>query len=214
MGDTAIKSFSDSIINTLSGSLGIWYIIILNAFGVLAIFLKTAEFQFKKRIIIQLLATFANCCWIAYFALQGDLVSAIANTLGVIKMIVFTQKGKKKWANGLHWLLIFAGLQIALGVLTFRSWHDAFPIIGGVLDVCAYYCLSQKRYRYFALASIAFWVLNGIFKLYYIALVNDVLALISSIIGIIRFELLMKKADKVQDENTNQTQTETQTKTA
>ena len=39
----------DDMVQFLSTNMGIWYVILFNAFGVLAILTKVSEYQFKKR---------------------------------------------------------------------------------------------------------------------------------------------------------------------
>ena len=56
----SMAEFSEKMVNALDANLGIWYLIILNAFGVLAIILKVIEYQIKKRSLMMVIATFAN----------------------------------------------------------------------------------------------------------------------------------------------------------
>ena len=92
----AIADLSSALVTNLK-TLGVWYGIILNAFGVIAILFKVTEFQFKTRSIILTFALLASTFWICYFIFYGDLVSAIVNLVCVIQGVVFLQREKHAW---------------------------------------------------------------------------------------------------------------------
>ena len=125
-------------------TLGIWYLIILNAFGVVAIIFKVVEYQLKSRKIILLFAVASFLCWIFYFLLQGDFVSALINLVCVIQLLVFLQREKYKWANSIWWMIGFFILQLILGILTFKNWHDVFAVLAGVSATVAYFVMNKK----------------------------------------------------------------------
>ncbi len=190
----SIADISSAMVHNLQ-SLGVWYYIILNAFGVIAILLKVTEFQLKKRSIILTFALFASICWTCYFIFYGDFVSALVNIICVVQGIIFLQRGKKKWATSKFWLYFFIATQVTLGIIFFKIWHDVFPIVAGVLNVLCYFALNQKTYRLFGFLTLSFWVLNSAFKFYPIALANDVFGVISAFVSIIRYDILKKSKE-------------------
>lgn len=196
----SVTQFSNDIVNTLSTSLGVWYLIIVNAFGVLSIILKVTEFQCKNRKYIFLFATSSACCWIFYFALQGDFVSALVNFVCAIQMLVFMQRGKHKWADSIWWMIAFLVIQLAFSIFTFKTWTDIFALVGGLLTTVVYFVVNQKTYRALAFVSLLCWIFNGIFKGYVIALLNDSFGAVSALVGIIRFDVLGNKKQNVQPE--------------
>ena len=113
-------------------------------------------------------------------------------------MFVFMQKGKKKWADSIWWMVIFLGIQLFLGVFTFKEWHDIFALFGGMLTTLVYFVMDQKKYRLLAFISLLSWVLNGVFKGYVIALINDASGATSALVGILRFDVLEKKKKETQ----------------
>ncbi|MBO7214472.1 MAG: YgjV family protein [Clostridia bacterium] len=183
----AIADSLSAMVNSLK-TLGVWYYVILNAFGVIAILLKVTEFQFKKRSTILTFALLASTCWIFYFILYGDLVSAIVNFVCIVQGYVFLCREKYKWANSKLWFFFFLVVQITLGIIFFKVWHDIFPIIAGVFNVIAYFVMNKTQYRFFGLCCLIFWVLNSAFKFYPIALANDVFGSISAFVSIVRYD--------------------------
>jgi len=180
----------------MDANLGIWYYIILNAFGVIAIILKVTEVQLNNRKTILTFATFAALCWTFYFGLNFDFASTISCFLAVVQLLVFSKRGKYKWASSIFWLFFFLILQIVLGVLTFTSWRSIFPILAGSLCVFAYFVMDENKYRIFILIYACFWLMNSIFNLYIIALLSDTFCFVSASIAIIRYNVLGKNKKK------------------
>ena len=186
-------ALSELITTTLTNALGNWYAVLFNAFGILAMLVKVCEFQLKTRNKIIIFATVASSCWFTYFVLQGDFTSAISNFVLMVQGIIFYQRGKHKWANSFAWLFVFLATQVVFGILTFKSALDLFPIFGGSLCTIAYYVMQEKRYRVVIIVATALWLLNSITKGYLLATINDASCFISAIIGLVRFNLPIKK---------------------
>ena len=180
-----MKAFMDA-------NLGIWYYIILNAFGVIAIILKVTEVQLNNRKTILTLATFAALGWTFYFGLNFDFASTASCLLATVQLLIFSGRGKHKWANSIFWLFFFLVLQITLGVLTFTSWKSIFPIFAGVLCVFAYFVMDESKYRIFILFYALGWFMNSILNLYVVALISDSFCFISAVIAIVRYNILGK----------------------
>ena len=189
----SMSGMSADIVKALNDNLGIWYTIILNAFGVVAIIFKVSEYQFKTRKFILLFALSASICWVIYFALQGDFVSAIVSLGGTAQYLVYMQRGKYRWADSWLWLVVFLTYQGAFGIITFNKWQDIFAVLAGLFGAVAYFVTNKKLYRTLSLFSLLFWVTNSIFKFYIVAFLNDSFATVSVIIAIIRYDLLKKK---------------------
>jgi hypothetical protein len=190
----SVTQFSDNLVSILSNSLGIWYLIILNAFGVIAICCKVCEYQLRGRKTIFLLAMSSQTLWVLYFVCQGDFISAIASGISFVSVLIFSQREKHAWARSVLWLIFFLALQGALTVFTFKTWRDLFALSAGVLGVFAYYTLDLKKYRFLSLFYALSWLCNSIFKMYPIALASDAFSTISVSIGIYRYDIKKQKS--------------------
>lgn len=187
----AIADISSAMVENLM-TLGVWYYVILNAFGVVAIILKVTEFQLNNRSVILTFALSAAACWVAYFILQGDFVSALTCAIGVVQGLIFLQRGKHKWADSKFWLFFFLIIQITSGVIFFKEWHDIFATLAGVFNVLAYFVLDKKKYRLLGFICLFWWVMNSAFKFYPIAFANDLFGCISAFVAIIRYDVIKK----------------------
>ncbi|MBR2498092.1 MAG: YgjV family protein [Clostridia bacterium] len=184
----SLPVLGETIVNGLIGSLGmVWFQILINSIGVMAILVKVVESQSKKRKIIILLAIINFLLWITYFVLNGNLTAATVNSISLVQAIIFLQREKHKWANSKFWLFLFVSAQIVASFFTWNGPFSLFSIAGGILTTIAYYVLDVKLYRYFFLALMLFWVGNGIVYFYPIALIHDVFGVISISIAIIRY---------------------------
>ncbi|MBQ8426626.1 MAG: YgjV family protein [Clostridia bacterium] len=194
----------------LSETLGIWYLIILNAFGVMAVIIKTTELQLKSRKMILIFALMANISWIFYFGLQGGFSSAITFVVSIMQVIVFSFREKQKWANSKIWLVVFIALQLLAWYITKKSWYDVLPVIAGVLSVFAYFVFDEDKYRILIFIYALVWIANSTVNFYIVSLISDLSCLISSIIAIIRYNVLKthKRLDKQSNSEVSEKNTE------
>lgn len=196
----SLSALGSDVVNGLIGSLGnLWYQVLINFIGAVAILIKVTETQNKTRSRIVLFAILNYILWITYFVLNGNFTAAIVNTISCVQAVIFLQRGKHKWANSIVWLFLFLSLQIGASFFTWQSPFSLFSICAGCLSTIAYYVLNEKIYRYFFLALILLWIGNGIVYFYPIALIHDVFAAVSITIAIIRYNFKGEKPKKQQD---------------
>lgn len=171
----------------LAASMGIWYYVLIYGIGALAMTLSVIAFQFKKRVTILLSNFLGQSCWVAYFLLQNDPVSAVVCGLSAIMLALFAKKEQWKWAAGHISIALFILLFSGISLVTFRTWSDVFPLLAGVFAVIANSRTTEKRLRQFSLLWCLFWLLNSTFKLYPVALANDLLCTVSTVVALIRY---------------------------
>ena len=202
----SINNMFDGFVNFLDSNLGIWYIVLINIFGVLAIVTKLTEYQFKKRIVRSIICFTAGLWWLFYFVLQGETVSSLANLVSMLQVLVFMQREKHEWAKSKIWLFVFLSLNLVICILGFKVWHDIFPPLAGIFGAIAYFVIDEKTYRYFALFNVVFWLSNSIAKMpmTVLALICDSTCTVSALIGLKRFynRKKIEKASEQQIDNT------------
>lgn len=188
------------IVNNLNNTLGIWYLIILNAFGVIAIICKIIEYQVKKRTTMFVMVTVACACWSAYFLLYGNLISALTCALSVVRFLIFVKRETCKWAKSVLWLYVFIAMQTAVVVYTIIvsgfSWLNIFTILAGYVGIFAYYVNHGKMYRFISFIHMSLWVVNSAIFFYPIALLSDSFSTISCGVAIYRFDLRKNARNK------------------
>ena len=165
---------------------GLIYNVVIYMVGIVAIIFSVIAFQFKNKITIILCSFLGQSCWVVYFLLQSDFVSAISCALSAIMLAVFSRQNKWKWATSPTTIAIFMVAITCFSLLTFKTWVDVFPLLAGIFVVIANSRKSEKRLRQFAVFWCLSWLFNSILKMYPVALVNDLFCTISTIVALIR----------------------------
>ena len=194
-----------NLTQNLSNALGIWYQIILNAFGVIAIVCKIIEYQAKTRKTMFTMVIAACTCWTIYFALYGNLVSTITCGMSVFRFLVFMKRDTCAWAKSMFWLYFFLALQIAVAVWTSLisfSWLNMFAILAGFVGIFAYFVTNDKQYRLISFLHMSLWVVNSAVYFYPIALLSDSFSTISCGVAIYRFDIRKKLRKKAGNKKT------------
>ena len=200
-----LNNLSKDIVAILS-PLGIWYTIITNFIGVIAIILLALSFQMKSRKKLLFVFIFSQLCWALYFSLQGDLSSGVMCTLSIVMSLIFMQREKHKWANSILWLFFFIALMLTCSILTFKNdWRNLFPLFGNLLTTISFFMLNEEVLRVINIETYLCWMGNSISKFYIVALISDTLTFISVIVSIIRFN---KKQKETPTPESTLTQTE------
>ena len=167
-------------------TLGVWYNVLYNAAGVIAIILVVIAFQCKIRERVILFHLLSSVCWMTYYFLQGEFTAAAMNVVIVIRELVFMQREKHAWAHSIFWLFFFLALLITLTALTFSTWKDIFPLLGTTLSTIAFFVINVKLLKALCAGNSCFWLTNNLLKGTYLGAVSDTLAIISILIWFIR----------------------------
>ena len=200
----SFASLGKTVYDGLINSLGIiWFNVLINFIGSVAILVKVIETQNKKRTRIVLFAVLNYFLWITYFVLNGNFTAAVVNGISFIQLLIFLQRGKYKWADSYFWLVFFILAQVVAGFFTWAGPYSLFSITAGILSTVAYFVMDEKIYRYFYLALITLWIFNGIVYGYVIALIHDIFAFVSILIAIIRYNF--KKTAPSKEVSNNET---------
>lgn len=174
-------------LEAMRDALGVGYSVLVWGIGILAMSLSIMAVQFRHRVTIILGNFFGQVCWVLYFLLQGDLLSAIACGLSAVMMAIFSRKGKWKWAAGPISIAVFIALFAGFSLLTFAVWSDIFPLMAGIFAVIANSRTEERRLRQFSLLWCMSWLCNSAFKLYPVAFVNDLFCTISTLVALYRY---------------------------
>ena len=193
----SIAEISAAITSTLSGALGIGYLILYNAVGVVSIVLQIITYQMRKKQTIVKIGILNDIGWISYFFLQGDLISGTASIIGIMSKILILLREKHPFARSLFWNFFFIAFAGAFASLTFKGWTDIFPIIACMLSILAFFMKKEKHLRFVALGAFCAFMSNSISKGYIVALVADITAFASIIIALIKYS----KEDAKKSEN-------------
>ena len=209
MGNLFLLSL-EGIGSVVTGALstwGIWYHVLYNFIGIIAVILKIIELQLKSRSKRLILAMLSAICWVIYFFVCGKVTSSITCVIAVIQSLIFLQRAKHKWANNISWLILFLAVQIGICVWNVLSGDGVLvllSVMAGIFGTMAYFVMNEKAYRILVLISLLFWVANSVVGTFFsssssrlwAALLSDVFGAVSAIVAIIRYDVIKVQSRK------------------
>ncbi|MBE6591046.1 MAG: YgjV family protein [Ruminococcaceae bacterium] len=166
--------------------------------GVIGIVFSLLSFQFSSRKLILLFQMTASLM----FSLQLFMVNAI--TGGCLDLISFVRtlfflNNTKKWASSRVWLFVFIALMVASGIYTYENGWSLLPIAGSVLSTVALWMKDPKKIRLISLLVGPCWIVYNLVHGAHTGALNEVLAMSSIILGLVRHDRNTKKEVNLDD---------------
>lgn len=140
----------------------------------------------KKRERIFAIKLSTDFLWITNMLLLGLYTGLVVQAIAVGRSLVFSQRGKAKWADHPFWLVLFIALTLISPILTWAGPVSLLPAIGSVTSTLSFYCKRPQHIRYFALPTCILWGAYGLLCQNYPSMVSNIFSLISAIVGIWR----------------------------
>ena len=172
--------------------------------GVFAMIFNIWSYQQKKQKYIIALQLFGSALFTVHFFMLGAYMGGLLNAVGIVRAIVFLCKNKLKSEHVL-WLIGFILIYILSYVLTFTLLEKKFnpinaivevlPVIGMTATTFAFRCKTAKTTRLLGLVSSPAWLIYNIVNFAIGAICCEVFSLISIIVGLIRLDGKIEKAD-------------------
>lgn len=163
---------------------------ILGLGGVIANFMI---YQQRSRKAILLNKLIADCLWTFHYLSLGALSGASVCAIGILRESVFLNN-HKKWAQGKRWLMLFLLLSILSAVLTWKNGFSVLPTIASILSVFSFWKGNPTWTKILSFPISVCFMTYNIFSLSYAGIINEILVLISTAIGIIRIKPVSIKA--------------------
>lgn len=156
--------------------------------GLIGLFFSLLSFQQKKRKWLMLFQFIASLSFSLQLFLLGGITGACLDIISCIRTWFFANN-KKKWAASPLWLVLFIVIIIGVGALTWESVYSILPIAGTVLSTIALWMKEEKKIRLISLAVGPFWLVYNLLNGAITGAINEVIAMISIVIGILRCDL-------------------------
>lgn len=127
------------------------------------------------------------------FAIQlfmlGAYTGAVLDLISFVRTLIFSNNTNKKWAQNPLWLLFFVVVMIVSGILTWNDFFSLFAILGSLLSTFALWMKKPKYTRIISLFVGPCWIIYNVVNGSIMGVVNEIIALTSIIIGIVRLDL-------------------------
>ena len=160
-------------------------------FGVVAVILGFVTFQVrtqKKLLFVQILTTLV---FVIHYLLIGATSGMALNAVALIRNLVYSRRDLK-FFSGKFWPIAFSVIMGIMGLLSWQAWYSIFVVLGLVINS---YCMSfqnPQNIRKSILVTSPLVLVYNVFALSVGGMIYESVAVISALLGIIRF----RKANK------------------
>ena len=162
-------------------------IIVANLFGTIAVIIWALSIQNKEKEKILIFQTIANIFYtIQYFILKSTTASLLC-LISAIRCIVFSKEETKNNKISNKTFAFFLIIALIIGILTFKNILDIIPITCTVLYMYSLLQNNIKITRYIFIIAAIFLMYYNYQVVAYIAIIGNIMDIVSAIISIIRF---------------------------
>lgn len=123
--------------------------------------------------------------------LVGAVTGACLDSINFFRSLFFSID--KKWAKSNWWLALFILLLLAAGIATWQNAYSILPMIGSLLSTVALWMKTSKKIRLISFFSGPCWLIYNVVNGAYSAAVNELIAMTSIVIGILRHDIKKKQ---------------------
>ena len=155
--------------------------------GAVGIVFSLLSFQLANRRQIMLFQMLASLLFSLQLFLVGAITGGCLDLISFVRTLIFSNN-TKQWAKSKMWLYGFIVLMILTGIITWKDGWSILPIIGSVLSTVALWMTKEKHIRLISLTVGPCWLIYNLVKGAYTGALNEVFAMTSIVIGMIRHD--------------------------
>ena len=168
--------------------------ILSKIFGFIGVASTIFIYQQKSRKGLLVSKLISDVFWLAHYALLGAYSGAASAIIALTRELVFINRDKK-WAKSRWWLVLFLVLSALSAVVTWKNAFSLLPAAASALSVISFWIGSPCLARIFSFPISASMLSYDIVCSSTAGIINEVLALSSSVVGILRHDIKHKKED-------------------
>lgn len=158
-------------------------------FGILAIILGFVSYQLKTQKQVLFCQAVVGAVFLVHYALIGAVSGMAMNIISLIRNTIYAVRGGKNDTSFDKAVpIVFTVLMGIMGILSWTNWYSIFVFLGLVINS---YCMSfsdPQMIRKSILITSPLVLIYDIFALSVGGAVYESVAVISSVIGIIRMK--------------------------
>jgi len=164
--------------------------VIAQFLGILSmVCMMLSSWQIKRKNILFYLVFDNIFCFVQYIML-GAYNGAFTNIIGLIRTMTFTRKGSNEFYKTNNILYIILTLYGVVGILTYKNILGLFPTIASLFYAIVLWQEKPKYIRIGTSVMLFMWLLYNIFVGAYIGAICEGVMLISSILAIIKLDII------------------------
>ena len=158
-------------------------------FGLIGVVINIVSMQINNKRKILALYAVANFSFAINFFLLGAYTGAVLCFIQAIATILNGILDIKNIKTPRLAIVIYLLIVIGIGIYTYSGIVDILAIAGGILYALIISSEKESRIRKLTFLSMVVWTIYDFCVKSYVAGVNDLLMLISTTIGIYRFDI-------------------------
>jgi len=173
-------------------------------FGLLgALSMLLSSWQKTRNRVLSFLI-FDSLFYFVQYILLGALSGAFTNIIGLIRTILFRYKENNKFLQNKLILYIIILMYLIIGIYTYDGLISIFPVIVSILYSIVLWQNNVKKIRIGTSLMLLSWLIYNISVSAYIGAIVEAVLFISSIIEIIKIDILKDKTIKQIDKTVKQ----------
>ncbi|MBO6052465.1 MAG: YgjV family protein [Clostridia bacterium] len=157
-------------------------------FGILGLIGTVVCYQFNSRKKILIMQILCTVVFTLNLSLLGAWSGALLNVLGIAKSCVFYQRGRRRWADSVWWIVLFCVLAAVCVAATYQTPIDLVPLIGTVFTTVALAQKDARTIRLLTLPSPPSWFVYNLANGNLGGMANEIFVLSSLLIAVLRFD--------------------------
>lgn len=161
--------------------------IVSDIFGLIGVLLTIVLYQQKSRKQLIGYKLAVDLVWLLHYCFISAFSGAVVCIIAAVRELVFVKRDPKK-ASGIVWLPVFVAIAIISTLLTWDNWFSLLTCIASCIAVVSFFIGIPS------LSRILVFPISGCMLVYDVAvlsvagIVNECIAMTSSLIGIIRLD--------------------------
>ena len=157
-----------------------------NIFGGLGIIFNALIMQQKSREKVLTFKLISDFLWGMQYLLMGAYSGLAIACIGIIRETIFLNQ-KRKWAQSKLWLLLFILLSLISPIITWKNFSSLLPMTASIISVICFWIGNPLLTKILAFPISACQFTYGVVWHLPTPIINEILAVISSIIGCVRY---------------------------
>ena len=152
---------------------------------VIAVIIGFFSYQMKSQEKLLMLQCATGTVFVFHYLLIGAYAGMAMNIVGIVRVIVYIFR-LRRGSNEIVTPIIFATLQAISCIIGWEAWYSIFVFFGIVLNTLAFALPKAEQVRRTILVTSPLVIIYDVFAFSIGGIIYESMAVISSVIGIIR----------------------------
>ncbi len=140
--------------------------------------------------------TFDSIFYAIHYLFLGAYAGAVNNVVGIFRTFTLAKKNTTEFYKKNYILYIVIALYLIFGIITYNGINSLFPSIASIIYCIVIWLDKPKNIRFGTAIMLLLWLLYNIGVKSYVGAITEACLLVSTIIAIIKIDILKVKKEK------------------